>query len=334
MTISADAFLDRTVVLYGPTMTGKSFLINAILAELSKKVRQAAVFCTTDPQTGAYSASGILPAQLVHSSLTQEMLEAICERQEALMGATTKANRAENIDSLFCKLPFGRWHSIIDGINLMLTKKNAGCDDDTAKANTTIAQENLHKAKKAAIFENKTLLTSLQLSSDEQYTLQWLFVNPRIVLVFDDCTPELNTLKKTEVIKKIFFQGRWAGITALIAAHTDKALDPEIKKGVFVSIFTHHLSVNEFFQRDSNNIDVTTKKKAVSATSVFEEEKHQKLVYFREGGLCKVIAKKPEPFTLCDDYIWAVCKQVAAQTTSGVPRNNRFYNMFHAPCRL
>lgn len=327
--VRAKDILDKTAVFYGPTMTGKSYLINAFLAALSKEVEQAIVFCTTDPQTGAYSASGMLPPQMVHSSLTQEMLESICERQDALMGAFTKANAPEVVHKLFARIPhLGKWRNIIDDINKKLAIRCSQGETANTKAYHDEAQAALCKIKKEAIRVNEAFLKAQMLTEEERFAITYMFINPRIVIVFDDCTPELNTLKKAEVIKKIFFQGRWMGITALIAAHTDKALDPEIKKGVFVSIFTHPLSVREYFERGSNNIDRETKKKAIDATAVFEEGKHQKLMYFREGYFRKLTAGNPGQFSLCNQHIMEACAKVAAPTSGGVAKNNRFYSAF------
>ncbi len=194
--------------------------------------------------------------------------------------------------------------------------------------NMRVCEELADKIRKDAIKEYTAHLFGKNLSKDEANSLRWMFTNPKIVLVFDDCTPELSAMKSDQVIKKIFMQGRWAGVTALIAAHTDKMLDPEIKKGVFINIFSHPASVREYFERSSNNIDKETKKRAVDANREIFATKYQKFIYFRDGRIAKGTASWTPAFRFGNQSIWDFCNQVQSEVNTDIPKGNRYYSEF------
>jgi hypothetical protein len=337
--LRAETFVDKTSVFYGPTESGKSFFMKAVMKVLAPAIDQIAVFCPTDSQHGQYSG-GMVPRPLIHSSLTAEKLVTIVERQEALVTMVSQANNRTTMQDLFDKIDASATEearrsikTIYDKLEERKLRIMSGVDSEDAKrtaheANLKMADEMTRKIWKASIQENQEALFAKGLGEHLTQALRFMFTNPKILLVFDDCTPELSAIKSDPVIKKIFMQGRWAGITALIAAHTDKMLDPEIKKGVFINVFSHPASAREYMERASNNIDKDTKKKIGAINQEVFSVKHQKLIYFREGRFAKCIAPYTAPFRFGQQIIWDFCAQVQVETDSGLPKNNRFYKEF------
>jgi hypothetical protein len=340
--LCAKTFVDKTVVFYGTTDSGKSFFMKAVLKVLSEVIEQIVVFCPTDSQNGQYSASGMVPRPLIHATLTAEKLNTIIERQEMLVGMVTQANNPNNLHDLFDKIDRNATmeaRRAIDAIYRTLEERKmrimAGLEPEDVKRaaheeNLKKSEEMAHKIYKAAIKENQAALFASGLGENLATALRFMFTNPKMVLVFDDVTPELSAINSDPVIKKIFMQGRWLGITALIAAHTDKMLDPEIKKGVFINVFTHQVSAREFIERPSNNISKDIKKKADTIIQEGFGVKFQKLIYFREGHFAKCIAPYTPPFRFGSQLIWDFCAQVQVETNAGIPKNNRFYREFTA----
>jgi hypothetical protein len=170
----------------------------------------------------------------------------------------------------------------------------------------------------------------MNLNADEQFTLKFINFNPRLVLIFDDCTDLLKKAKSNSVIQKLFYQGRWSYITVIFACHTDKALDPELKKNAFVSIFTEASCAHAYFERKSNDLDRDAKDRArLAVKAAFTPmAKYQKLVYLRsEKKFYRYTATLRKPFRFGSPYIWKYCEQVEAAAGS-LSAGNKFINDF------
>ena len=170
----------------------------------------------------------------------------------------------------------------------------------------------------------------MRLSDQEKFTMKYATLNPRLLLIFDDCTDQLKRMKKHPVIQKIFYQGRWNFITCLIACHTDKALDPELKKSAFVTMFTDEPSANAYFSRGSNDLTKEDQRKAQAAlkAAFTPAERFQKLAYVRDEGVFKkFIATKYDDFQFGSQHVWQYCETIKAEPGTAAV-NNRFMHGF------
>jgi hypothetical protein len=189
------------------------------------------------------------------------------------------------------------------------------------------ANQALETIYKQYINDNAKILTTMKLTKDEQQTLKYLNMNPRIVLVFDDCTELLMNIKRSQAIRQLFFQGRWQYITFIIGCHTDKALDGELRKAAFVSIFTTKDSANGYIDRPSNNLTKEAKKIGCQSADIAFSQKHQKLVWVRdERKYYKFTATLRSDFRFGSDFIWSYCK--AIENDGKIIKNNKYISMF------
>lgn len=332
-------FLDRTTILFGESGTGKSFVMVDVLFQLRPYVDQIIVISPTDRQNHTYD-KGIVPLPCIHYNLTSKLLDDIWERQNALAAVYTKANNADILKQLFDRIPNNsRENDIINSVNRKRKEYAAevsaeSVDESTAKAKIADMEKECKKLiiliYKDCIDRHKDKLAKLALNRDEQFSLKYLNLNPRLVVIFDDCTDLLNKFKKHPVMQKLFYQGRWAFITALIACHTDKALDPELKKNAFVSIFTGEKSAIAYFERKSNDFDKEEKIRATSARkgAFTPLAKHQKLVWVREEGkFYRFTATAHDNFKFGSSVIWEYCKQIQIEAGT-INTDNKFINDF------
>lgn len=324
-------FLDRTTVLFGESGTGKSFVIVDILKHLQPYAEQILVISPTDMQNNTYS--GIVPKPCIHYTLTAQLLEDMWERQDTFAGVSKKADNPDVIRSLFSKIPSKNNSMIvIDSVYKKLSDykaelKNEYHDDAVIEAKfkdmDKKCKELIQMIYKKAINDNTNTLSKMNLTIDEQFTLKYINFNPRLVLIFDDCTDLLKKFKTHPVMQKLFYQGRHAKITALIACHTDKALDPELKKNAFVSIFTEETCAHAYFERKSNDLDRDAKDRAKAACKIAFTPlaKFQKLAWVREEKkFYRFTAASHPPFKFGNEYIWEYCKQI--QTEAGMLNSN------------
>ncbi len=333
-------FLDQSTLLFGEAKTGKSSIMVDILYHLKPHVEQIIVFSPTDPQNHTYDR-GIVPLPCIHYTITAELLENIWERQNALAAVYTRANEPATLKKLFDRL------QTCTGARAYIKEIYSKLETFKAEVEQAETEASVAKAKIASmelecnklitmiwkhyIGMNVRYLEQLGISDDERYSLKYLDLNPRIVLIFDDCTPELKKLNNNPVIKKMFYQGRWAYITFLIACHTDKCIDPELKKNAFVSVFTEETCANAYFDRPSNNFGKDMKERARAALkAAFTSLAHyQKLIWIREDRqFYRFTATLRSQFTFGGDMVREYCAR--CQVTNGTRiLNNKFMHEFN-----
>lgn len=333
-------FLDRLTMLYGESGTGKSFAIVDILRHLKPHVDQIIIISPTDRQNHTYD-KGIVPAPCIHYTITSKLLDTIWERQEALVGVYTKASRPELLEALYRRCPNRR---AADKAIVRINAKLYACAREISKTSADIASakskcEGMVKDFKSliamiwrqAIENNREYLEACALSKNEQFALKYLNLNPRLVLGFDDCTDLLKKFKSHPVMQKLFYQGRHSMVTTLIACHTDKAIDAELRKNAFVSIFTSPKVAHAFFTRPSNDFDKKTDQvEAEEARKVTFTplQKYQKLAYVRADNKFYRFTSKQHPgFRFGSDAIWEYCDRIKAEAGT-ISADNRFISGF------
>lgn len=332
-------FLDKTTVLYGETGTGKSFIITDILFQLQPYVDQAVVISPMDRSNHTYDR-GLIPLPCIHYTISAKLLDDIWERQNALSSVYAKANDPKILEDLFNKISNNApARNVIDSIRDKLSKYKHELEKESIDPSTIkikIIEMNKEYTKLINMIwvnninENRAHLQKLKLSKDEQYSLKYLNLNPRIVLIFDDCTDLFKKFKSHSVVQKLFYQGRWAYITVIIACHTDIALDPALKKNTYVSIYTERNCADAYFTRPSHNFDRETRQVASSACKIAFTPlaKHQKLAWVREERkFFKLTASDHSNFRFGSPYIWDYCDKI--KTESGtMTSNNKFITDF------
>ncbi len=331
-------FLDRTTLLYGESGTGKSFIMIDILYQLKPHVDQIIVISPTDRSNHTYDR-GVVPLPCIHYTITSKLLDDIWERQNAFAAVYTKANDRAILESLFNRLiKVGKCSEAVESIKAINARLNsfkramANDEDNKSKISKmeSDCQKLIIKIWKHFITKYRSCLSQQDLSRDEQFTLKYLNFNPRLVIVFDDCTDLLMKFKSHPVIQKLFYQGRWAYITALFACHTDKALSPEIKKNAFISIFTEETCAHAYFDRKTNDLDKDAKSRASQACkfAFTPLAKHQKLVWAREEKKFFRWTATPRPnLQFGCPIIWEYCNAIKIEAGT-MPSNNKFIGGF------
>jgi len=328
-------FLDRTSIFLGASGTGKSTVMVHTMYNIRDHVDQVIVISPTDRQNHTYDR-GLVPLPCIHYQITENLLTSIWERQEAMVSVMTQANNPAILQSVFDKIsPTCQYKAAVGEIrqkliNFKAEMKRSGGDASKIADKEAECEKLITMMIRKSIERNTAALKQLKLTEQERFTIKYATLNPRLLLIFDDCTDQLKRMKKHPVIQKIFYQGRWAYITCLIACHTDKALDPELKKNAFVTMFTDIPSANAYFSRGSNDLtrDDQRKAQAAVAASFTPTERFQKLAWVREeGGFKKFIAEKHDNFQFGSQHVWNYCDEIKAEPgTTSV--NNRFSHSF------
>ncbi len=328
-------FLDKSTLIFGESDCGKSTIIKDIMYVLNPHIEQVFVVSASDCKNRTYS-SGTVPRPCIYSHITPKFLDDIWQRQEALAAVYERANRTEILNKLFDVAATPSAKQII----FEIFRKKVECEhelrdsgianaDQKIQESDSAARELVVKIQKYFINNNIDRFRNMKLSADERYTLRYLNLNPRVLWVFDDCTSELSKFKKHPVIQELFYQGRHSHITVLIAAHTDKVLDPEIKSNAFVKIFAQESVARAYYNRESTTPDKSRKTAAFAACdeAFTPALKYQKLAHVRATGkFYKFTATKHENFRFGSPVIWRFCELIENDGNS--MHGNKFMSRF------
>jgi energy-coupling factor transporter ATP-binding protein EcfA2 len=336
-------FLGRTTILYGESGSGKSTIAVHILKTLSRLCDQIIVFSPSDPQNKTYS-KGMVPTPLIHYTVSLKVLQDIWERQEMMAAVYKRANNPDVLQKLYRRLN-------LPHVDESLSKARKMREETIKKIEEQYMDKGIVAKKKEEVDEKFNELVSLiykryiaehrrylmgvlsPADTEEKFCLEYLGFNPNMVVVFDDCSSQLQTkeIKKSKVFKDMFYRNRWAHISVIICAHNDKNLEQDIRKNSFVSIFTTKACATGFFTNKTNYFDADTISMARSAIKHIQEPKvgHQRLAYLREENkFYRVTAKIFPDFSFGSPIVKQFCEKIRDHGEVSVDRNNKFFDKF------
>jgi hypothetical protein len=355
--ISAQRLVDRTLLLFGPSGTGKTAIIKTFLHSLRSMVDVVIVVCPT--QLANQSYDGYVHPALIHTqfgivdpkasksaksptSMAVSFLEQIMTRQEMIASTYRKANKLDVLATIYARLSrearhkgdrdIATFNSKREKLLSQLEKQSGPASAQVKKASEKLDRVLALIYKKHIAPEVEDLLAKKNLTSDEVWTLTYLHLNPRIVLVLDDCAAGLGGLQSKEAFRQLFYQGRHLYITVILSCQDDTDLIPGLRKNVFVSIFTSAETSNANFNRASNNFGKATRKRSEEVTAaVFSAGEHCKVAYIREDPTqqhfymlrCKI----PPPTIFGSRALAELCARVSTQDVA-MDSKNPYYNDF------
>lgn len=310
-------FLDRTTILYGESGAGKTTIIKDILNTLKPHIEQILVVNPIEGQNHAYE--GIAPSVVIHEDLTPELLRSLWKRQLEHVEIYDRANDEKVIQSLFTKIPNTQQErQILDEMKRSFEAKKAEIlrtEPEVAMANIKVQDmETDYKyltsmTYKGVIEKNKELLQQMHLTEEEQFTLNNIRFNPRMVIILDDCTEKVAKLKNNEILQGIFFKGRHLKVTVIYASHMIKSISPELRRNAYVSIYMDRSIAQLFFKGESvgykHDKELMAEVDAAIKAAFNHEHKYQKLVWIRaENRFYKYTAEIQKDFRFGSEYIW------------------------------
>ena len=311
---SAELFLDKSTVLFGPSGSGKSTIIVDILYHLKPHVDQIIVFSPTDKQNKTFGG-GVVPPPFIHYDVSKEILDELWERQSSFVTVYTQANRPEILARLFARIPDSKPAKLLRAYGAKLEKVVSELKDEAAAESMRRTYDEFKiRFYKKYIAEYQKYLSVQHLTPAEKISLKNIDFNPRIVVVFDDCTDILKKMKNSKFIQNIFYQGRWMMITLMLGLHTDKALDPEIKKSIFTTIYTSASVAVTTFTRSSSGL---TKEEQIRGLSATREAftpllRFQRLVYLRTTDTYyKYTATPRKGFRFGSNELWQLTNAIS-----------------------
>ncbi len=339
--LSTKLFLDKSIVAYGASDTGKSVITRDIMYHLRDAIDQYVIFAGNADCADDYEKLGA-KRPLIHKGLDMEVFRKIWDRQDMMTAVYTRANNPDTIKSLFAKLRLEKIEKFIKELD---RKKQTDIAELSAKYKdeepSKITEEGgkIHKQYsefiqaiyKYSIKKFRIRLTALDLNQEEKYTLQYIDFNPRILIVIDDCGSDLWKHRNDPLIQDMFTQGRHLYITFILALQDDKMLPAELRKNAMVSIFTTNICATAMFNRTSNYYDKSVKQKAKEAIvdTFTDGSPFRKLVYIRKGDkFFRCVATPRDKIEMGTNTLNNFCEKISRADTSTMNEQNQFYKLF------
>jgi len=292
---NASIFKDKLTILFGPSESGKSTILDEILFYLKEDIPIAMAIVPTDAVNGGLSKR--LGKPIVHTDFNKMLMENLFNRQGKVMQIYNKVNNINVQRKLFNKFATSRERKyeqyVLQEYKYAVQKINAASYEKSFKVRTKRSLE-YHKDERLSLLYTTTIrikrnryaenMEMLKLSKEDAMIMKFLDFNPRILLVLDDCAAGIKKWSKDEKIRKVFFEGRHFKITSIYTFQDDKTLDSELRKQAFVNVFTTPQVANAYFERKANSFTKEQRLRARAAINVvFDKDiPYRKLVYIRK----------------------------------------------------
>lgn len=351
-------YLDRTIVIYGPTGTGKTVITKHIMKILSDRIEQVLVVSPSESSNRAYE--GYVDPPFIHYRIYLadpanpkkddgakgglRFLEAIWKRQEMMASIYTRANSTSVLAALFGRLPKAARAEALGGIETA-NQARLRALESVRKKYATDAGRRCEKEKEvnAAFQRMLTLIYKMHitkhydtlqacggLTEDETYSLNYIQFNPRLLLIFDDCAAQLKSYFSKEIFRKLFYQNRHSFITVIMAAQDDTDLAANLRKNVFISFFSEPIVCMSNFERAANKYPKQTKEHVTAIVGdVFRG--FRKLAYIRDDPsrqhFYHIQCVVPKPFRFGSRASHELCDLVQSAGVS-MDRENPYFDHF------
>jgi hypothetical protein len=264
-----------TTVLMGPSGSGKTTIIHHIMRDLHGLIDQALIISPTADSNKAYE--GFVPRPLIHTSLshdkvrgkvsrTLELLTNIVRRQKALMDIYKTTSKIDLLQKLYARCRVSQYDEIFRKLDACQQRAYQAVEDE-AKTKPDIDKRGMMNRIRSkievlrvgiyrkVILANRSKLDTIPtLTPDERLVLKCPNLNPRLLLVFDDCSAELKQYFGHDVFRILMYQGRQYGITILFSCQSDTDMPVNLRQNAYATIFTTSASAFGYFRKETNKI--------------------------------------------------------------------------------
>lgn len=337
--LKSDLLLDKSIAIYGGSASGKTTLIRHILFLLSDHIDTAIVYCPSDMTNKSYSGDGLIPPVFIHEKIEPKDLKDIFERQQAITETCEPANDIHKLRALYCKIRSSEVDNTIENLQKKLEEhsKNPSLPAET-KENLRADTEKFIKAIYKHHLSNNLAKIEQVATPAERNILKDLNTNPRLLLIFDDCTEQLmkvcgnsrSTKNGATEAGELFYRGRHCNITIVLAVHSEATLAPDFRKNIHLNIFCDRANASTFFTRANSGFGTEIKNTAALAIGETFEKKHHKLLYIKEKNAFHAIIASlhPEKFQFGSKEYHELGRILLEEDDAGGNTKNRFLNRF------
>ena len=319
-------YLNRSIVLYGSSASGKSMIMRDILYTLKDYIPNMCVICPTNNLNRSYN--DIIPTQLIYSEVTEDLIKKIFNRQKVAVKMYNMTNDLDKLKEIYSKLYEKnniRLMTIMEGYNIIKNKFKSNHNIHISEKKIKLQEldeehnKNLIIFYKEVITKNKSIIDkNNKLDEIEIRIVNYININPNFLIIIDDAAVSASVWSKYQEVKELFFNGRHHKITFMISFQDDKLLESSLRKNAFINIFTTQITCNSFFERTANNFTKSEKVKMAKLSNfIFNDEKlknknYKKLIYIKDRNPTTyyTIANYYDDFQFGSKHLYNLCDKV------------------------
>lgn len=312
-TPTVDYYLDKTTFIFGRSFSGKTTMIEEIMHICRNHIPNYLIIA---PSTSQDAYKHKLPLRCIKEDLTQSKLEKIWNRQSELTKIYKQVNNVDNLREIFNMIKDNPYKALINALDLTVNNYIKNIENNrnlhfTQKRKYTELIESKKNERSILIFKtmirkNKMSLLKMNLSLEQQAVVEYLDLNPRMMLIFDDCTEKFpNWTKKSKkqndsVFNSILFRGRHNFITLIVTAHDDKFIPPELRKNARTVKFGDSSSLIAYINKNAYTNEERKNAEKISKLIFGDNDdtnskNYQKVCHIRD-------AKIPFQYTIANIY--------------------------------
>lgn len=294
----SEYFKSCSIVLYGPTNSGKTTTLKHLMYLLRRSYPIAMVYTPNHEQKHDFKY--IIPEPLIYTDIDIDLITGIYNRQREITERYVKFNVIENIRELYESVK-----SPENDKSLYLIKKHLATDKQKQSDVTVKFMKHVIKTNKKSIIR-----------TDHLKLYKSVFTNPHLLIVFDDASVKLRNILKSsktgDTIDKFFFEGRHQHVTHVYAVHTTTVFPPQLRGNTNVNIFCHRSCAYSWFENKSN-ADKYLRDIAKIIINLIFKVKYRILIYHstrNEFYYLDVKIDLPE-YKMCSKETWDFCKPIS-----------------------
>lgn len=330
---SSKTYLDKSVLILGPSNTGKTISVRDIIYELKDEI-PTFYFIVSESSKKQYEDAA-QHEKLIKSDISKKEFENMWKRQEESTEIYNKCHSLKNLKPIFDKFyPNDQ------------TLKNVGLQVQE-QINSTVARTDISNDEKARImkemsdkYKNNSIdfirnkikkfdvkNRFITLTAEEQNIINFMDFNPRIALVLDDITSKIPKWAKyfnkdpdqDSVFTKIFYEGRHNYITFILISHDISIIQPpSLRISTRLVLFCSQEILLNYITCKSHGIDKDLQNRFKEACKYIynksDHMKYAKIVYDRDDTINPIkytVAKVyPEMPKVGDPYITKLLEQI------------------------
>jgi energy-coupling factor transporter ATP-binding protein EcfA2 len=367
MHLTAQMIINRSISIYGATGSGKTAIVKHILDLLIDEVDQALIVSPTE--SANMSFKNYIPQPLIHYNMSMPdpkfpnnaskrlvgnkgalaFIKTVWDRQDMLTQTYNTANKPETLQRLFNKVA--------------TAKKAAGLKDlKRAKKTRDEFIQRLEERKTAEGFDREEALQKVEerytemkgklykkyvgedinrmwkmyptLTTEEKWALHYFELNPKMVIIFDDCADELKSLGDKPEFKALFYKNRHVNLTVIFCFQDDTDLKTPLRKNSYLSIFCTSIVCTANFCRPANNYPKQVKQRIEDiAAAIYGEHAYTKLLQFRDDPKGVVFYRFRAPRAKNKMFCSTPVKELCEGVVSGdaLRTDNPYYETFQPP---
>ena len=322
-----DFFINKTMVFYGTTNSGKSFLIDDIMYICSKKIPEFWVFCGSNTKMEDYKDK--IPDVCLNTVIEKDFLKKFKERQDMKSKLFNYINKTSTLEEVLSYCP--NQTTFVRQKSMLFNKLDEAGRKYPHKMKTKDIEKKKVQFMKKIIHMNRPYLEKLFKQRDQEELLRvvkYLDLNPRAMLVMDDCASHIPALlreDKSNSLTELFFNGRHYNITTAITTQDIKYVAPQIRKNAMLSFCTTKKTANDCFTNESNSFTRDVRRKAQNLIDhLFDMGNYEKLVYSELYDKFYYFRAEEHPdLKVGADYLWKLSSLKGSERV-----DNNFNSMF------